>query len=292
MISVKQLGYVGFGVSDRAAWADFAMSILGLQALSDSADDDIDRYRMDEYRARVFVYADEIDDVGFIGWELANNSELNDLAAQLRNAGVEVHAGSAALAQSRCVAQLMHFNDPCGLRHEIYCGAHISFDKPFQSPRAISGFVAGDQGIGHIVLSVDDLHDGLAFYRDVLGMRESDFITIQRAGAAFDIGFLHCNPRHHTVALAEVKRPKRCLHLMLQVDSLDDVGTTHALCEQNGIPIAATLGRHTNDHMVSFYMNSPSGFEIEFGWGARTVDDATWKVQTHHAPSIWGHQRN
>jgi hypothetical protein len=43
--------------------------------------------------------------------------------------------------------------------------------------------------------------------------------------------------------------------------------------------------------MVSFYMRSPAGFEIEYGFGARTVDDATWKVQHHHAGSMWGHRR-
>jgi hypothetical protein len=42
--------------------------------------------------------------------------------------------------------------------------------------------------------------------------------------------------------------------------------------------------------MVSFYLRSPSGFEIEYGFGARTVNDATWKVQRHESGSIWGHR--
>ena len=54
------------------------------------------------------------------------------------------------------------------------------------------------------------------------------------------------------------------------------------------MPINRTLGRHTNDHMVSFYMASPSGFEVEYGWGARTVDDSTWQVQQHTTGSMWG----
>lgn len=291
MSSVKQLGYIGFGVSDRVAWREFATSVLGLQAVVDASDDGIDRFRMDEYHSRIFIYSDNIDDVGFIGWELADARELATLAAKIEKAGVELQHASAAQAATRQVTAMAYFFDPSGLRNEIYYGAEITFEQPFQSPRPLSGFVTGDQGIGHIVLSVEDLQQGLAFYRDVLGMRESDFINIRRAGVAFDIGFLHCNPRHHTVALAEVDRPKRCLHLMVQVNSLDDVGTTYNLCAEQGVPIAASLGRHTNDHMVSFYMNSPSGFEIEYGWGARTVDDTTWKVQTHQAPSIWGHQR-
>jgi len=42
--------------------------------------------------------------------------------------------------------------------------------------------------------------------------------------------------------------------------------------------------------MVSFYMQSPSGFEVEYGWGARVVDDSTWQVQQHARGSIWGHR--
>ena len=34
------------------------------------------------------------------------------------------------------------------------------------------------------------------------------------------------------------------------------------------VPVTATLGRHTNDRMVSFYVRTPAGFEVEFGFGA------------------------
>ena len=30
-----------------------------------------------------------------------------------------------------------------------------------------------------------------------------------------------------------------------------------------------TLGTHTNDRMTSFYVRTPSGFEIEYGFGGR-----------------------
>ncbi|MBT6277583.1 MAG: 2,3-dihydroxybiphenyl 1,2-dioxygenase, partial [Chromatiales bacterium] len=227
----------------------------------------------------------------FMGWEVDDQRELAAFIEQLRGANVEVTECTAEMAASRRVAGLARFKDPNGIDCEVYYGAHVSFEDPFHSPRNLSGFITGDQGIGHIVLAVDDLQDSLVFYRDVLGMRESDFINFERGGMSLELAFLHCNPRHHTVALAAIKRPKRLMHLMVQVEELDDVGSTYNLCSDREVPIAATMGRHTNDHMVSFYMNSPSGFEIEYGWGARVVDDATWKVQTHEAPSIWGHRR-
>jgi hypothetical protein len=51
---------------------------------------------------------------------------------------------------------------------------------------------------------------------------------------------------------------------------------------------ATTLGRHSNDQMVSFYVVT-SGFEVEYGGGGRLVDDATWQVQRHDRGGLWGH---
>jgi len=59
---------------------------------------------------------------------------------------------------------------------------------------------------------------------------------------------------------------------------------------EHKIPLAMSLGRHTNDHMTSFYVRTPSGFEIEYGTGGRLIDDATWEVGTFDAQSFWGHK--
>lgn len=77
---------------------------------------------------------------------------------------------------------------------------------------------------------------------------------------------------------------------MLEVSSLDDVGSTHDVCLERGVPIVSSLGRHTNDHMTSFYLETPAGFQIEYGTGGRLIDDRTWQVQTYDAASTWGHR--
>ena len=38
-------------------------------------------------------------------------------------------------------------------------------------------------------------------------------------------------------------------------------------------PLSATLGRHMNDQMVSFYVRTPGGFDVEYGTDGRLVDD-------------------
>lgn len=292
MASVKQLGYLGLNVKSLDEWERFATGILGLEATRSQADGAL-MLRMDENHHRFILQPDEADDLAFIGWEVTDTAELRELRSQLEAADVAVTEGSRELAHSRGVAELISFKDPSGIACEAYFGPLMNYQRPFKSPRAISGFETGIMGLGHIVIRVDSSLESLKFYRDVLGMRVSDFIDMKmRRGLEGNLSltFMHCNPRHHTVAFGEIPVRKRLLHFMLQVRTIDDVCSTMYLAQDQGIPITGSLGRHTNDHMVSFYMRSPSGFEVEYGYGARTVDDATWKVQRHEAGSIWGHR--
>jgi len=286
---VEQLGYVLLDVSDLEAWEGFATGILGLMPRRTAGGELA--LRMDEYRQRFLLTEGSKDDLKAAGWEVPDQRALEGIAEQLSRAGHPIETGSAEECARRSVSHFVHTRDPSGIRVEIYCGARLVFEAPFHSPRPLSRFVTGAQGLGHIVLAVDDAEASLAFYRDVLGLRETDFVSFGHGRHEMNITFMHCNPRHHSLAFLEAPLPRRLHHLMLQVAELDDVGVAYSLCRRNEVPLASTLGRHTNDHMVSFYVRSPSGFEIEYGWGARTIDDRTWKVQTHRAPSIWGHER-
>ena len=281
MASVTQLGYVGISVSNIEEWEHFGTDVLGLQS-NGVGDDGSLTLRMDEYTHRFIVSPGGKDDVEFVGFQVTDEPALREMAEQLRQAGVEVTIGTDDEAKARKVEGLIKFDDPDGTPTEVYFGPPISFDRPFNSPRAISGFVTGEQGLGHVVYHVENLERSLTFYRDVLGMKISDFIR--------NLVFFHCNPRHHTLALIESKSPKRLNHFMLQAQGMNDVGSTYDLVQDQEMQITRGLGRHTNDHMTSFYMKTPSGFDVEYGWGARTVDDTTWQVQRHEKGSIWGHR--
>jgi biphenyl-2,3-diol 1,2-dioxygenase len=293
MAGVTQLGYLGLNVKDVAGWEHFATEILGLQAVGDGPDGSR-LLRMDENHHRFFLNENDADDLGFIGWEVTDQPALRELATQLKANGNEVTFGSPQVAQARGVVELIQFKDPNGIPSEAYYGPLMNFQEPFHSQRSISGFETGNMGLGHMVIRVDDAAASLHFYRDVLGMKISDLVEMKmRRGqpSGLSITFLHCNPRHHTLALGSLPGTKRLHHFMLQAKTIDDVCSTMYLCQDRGIPIEATLGRHTNDHMVSFYLKTPSGFEIEYGYGARVIDDSVWKVQRHESGSIWGHRR-
>ena len=293
MTSVTQLGYLGLSVSDITKWEKFATEILGL-SIGEQADDGSLYLRMDEYHHRFLLHPTGSDDLAYIGWEVADEHAFHALAEQLKTADVEVTAGTREELATRRVAGMLRFQDPSGIQSEIFYGPLVNFEKPFQSPRPISGFKTDEQGLGHFVILVDNAEQSIHFYRDILGMRISDYVHITPApGVTFQATFFHCNPRHHSLAFVEAPNPpKRLNHFMLQTESLNDVGSTYYLCQDQEVPITMSLGRHTNDHMTSFYMQTPSGFTVEYGWGAREVDDATWQVQMHTSGSIWGHVRN
>src|SRR4051794_12184221 len=66
---VLQLGYLGFEVSDLAAWEAFATTVLGLE-LASRGDGDALSFRMDDHAHRLFVQPGPADDVAFVGWQI------------------------------------------------------------------------------------------------------------------------------------------------------------------------------------------------------------------------------
>jgi 2,3-dihydroxybiphenyl 1,2-dioxygenase len=290
-MSVDAIGTIGLDVQDVERWTRFAAEILGA-AVGERTGGGSQLLRLDERGHRIALLPGRRDDLAYLGWEVAGETELRAVMRRLEAAGVTVGRADAELRAERGVAQLVFCTDSNGIRNEISYGAQPA-SAPFSSPRGIPGFVTGDQGVGHVVLSVDDASAAMTFYRDLLGLRVSDFIDFEREpGVDVHMTFLHCNERHHSLAFVE--RPgaaRRLSHLMLEMRSIDDVGATFSLCEREGVPIAMSLGRHTNDEMFSFYLVTPSGFNIEIGFGGKSIDDERWEVRTYDAASVWGHRR-
>ena len=77
---------------------------------------------------------------------------------------------------------------------------------------------------------------------------------------------------------------------MLEVEQFTDVGRALDIVNDKKLTLAMSLGRHTNDMMTSFYVRTPSGFEIGYGTGGLLVDEENWEVETYDAMSFWGHR--
>ncbi|MGH8457769.1 MAG: VOC family protein, partial [Nevskiales bacterium] len=129
-------------------------------------------------------------------------------------------------------------------------------------------------------------------FRDVLGFGLSDVFNFKPAPDApvMRIYFLHAGSgRHHSLALAEMPNPAGCVHMMVEVNSMTEVGKAHDRMQQQGIKLMATLGQHENDHMTSFYMMTPGNFALEYGWGGLIVNPASHTTTEMKQVSIWGH---
>jgi 2,3-dihydroxybiphenyl 1,2-dioxygenase len=291
MTDIANLGYVVLGVSDFNRWKEFAIN-LGFQ-ISEESDLSI-ALRMDQYEKRVILEPDSADDLQVAGWELGSQSELDQYVEELRLKNVVVKLESTQRAQNRSVQRLYSLEDPNGFKHEFYCGPSVLGSVgEFRSPTLKGSFVTGHLGLGHILVKSLDVDQSVSFYRDVLGLRISDYIREQIApGRLVDVTFMHAaGGRHHSLATGKMPGNKILNHFMIEVDSMNDVGLAYDRCLKAGYPIQAELGRHPNDQVFSFYVVTPSGFAIELGWGGIVIDDKAWTPMTYDKLSDWGHKR-
>jgi 3,4-dihydroxy-9,10-secoandrosta-1,3,5(10)-triene-9,17-dione 4,5-dioxygenase len=293
MTSVASLGYLRIESPDVAAWREFGVRVLGMvEGRGPSAD--ALYLRMDDFPARLVILPGERDRLLASGWEVAGAGDLAEIGRALDQAGVAVKTATSQELAERRVGQMLRFDDPSGNALEVFCGAALEH-RPAVSPYG-NRFITGLLGMGHVVLPVSDGEASLRFYTDVLGFRLRDSMRMapelfgQPAGGPIWLRFLGCNPRHHSLALAPFPAPAGIVHLMIEVAALDDVGRAMDRCARRGARMSATLGRHANDLMVSFYVATPGGFDIEYGTDGRLVDEATWVSRETTAVSLWGHQ--
>ncbi|WP_426959376.1 VOC family protein [Muricoccus radiodurans] len=280
-MTVQALGYMVIGSDRLDDWDGFATRLLGMQRVDRGGG--TRAFRMDDRCQRLIVSDSAVP--ATIGWEVTDAAALDALAARLEAAGTPVSRGPRGLAAERQVVDLITFHDPQGTPLEAFHGARRA-ETEFTPGRPISGFRTGPLGMGHAVLHVADADALLPFYRDLLGFRVTDW-----SRTPYPLYFFHVNGRHHSFAMVGSGR-SGLHHFMVELGALDDVGQGHDLARSEEGRLAYGLGRHTNDHMTSFYANTPSGFFVEYGWGARVVDPATWQPhETHDGPSLWGHER-
>ncbi|MFC7655269.1 VOC family protein [Pseudonocardia benzenivorans] len=278
----RSLGYVAVASPAAKQWLEFGPEVLGMQAVE--ADAGTVLLRMDDTDHRIAVHHGERNRMLYAGWDVGSEDALDAAGELLRERGIAFETGTDEERAARGVLGFLAIEDPSGLRHELFYGQKV-VPGSFQPGRPMSRFITGPQGLGHLVLATPDLKRSDRFLQGVLGLKKSDEIY-----TFIDLWFYHCNPRHHSLALTPMPGVRGLHHVMVEVAEFDDVGIAYDLCMSRKIPLSMTLGRHVNDRMVSFYVRTPGGFDLEYGWGAVTVDDETWTVAQYDRPSVWGHE--
>jgi 3,4-dihydroxy-9,10-secoandrosta-1,3,5(10)-triene-9,17-dione 4,5-dioxygenase len=305
-MKIQSLGYVGIGSPDPKVWLAYATEVIGLMPAracagedwgihavpnrgpastgSGIAEDGSVFLKMDDWQWRIAVHPDQNNHgILYMGFQLQSQLDLQTAVQELQEHGIPVRLGSEAEARNRSVSGIAFTEDPTGNCCELFYGPTI--DKHFNSPLGMT-FKAGNLGLGHLTLLVPTLDQAKDFYTRILGFKLSDYIRFGNNNSA---NFYHCNNRHHSIGLTRLGEVKGLHHLMLEVDSYDNVCQCLERVQDAGINITSTLGRHTNDHIFSFYMSSPYGFDIEIGCHGRLVD-TDWIPHEFVSGDLWGHR--
>ena len=274
-------------------WDHFLTQIAGVMRARDAADGAA-LYRIDQRPFRFRIERSTRDWFKAAGYEVSDGSALETLAAAIRASGRPVDDFAAQDCILRGVAAGFRTSDPAGNGLEFFHGDSRA-DTPFISPIGVPNFVTGEMGMGHAVFSAPNFQEVLAFHRDVVGFHETDMPAFHLMGPEappMHFAFLHAdNGRHHSIAFGEGPiPPSGAVHIMLEYPNLVEVGKAHDRMKQFGYAESATFGQHFNDQTVGFYVQTPSGFDLELGCDSLVIDPANWQVTQHKGISIWGHE--
>lgn len=281
-----ELAYIGVEVTDPDGVGAVLGDVAGMVAGEPAGD--LRTWRNDDAVHRVLVRAGAADDAFVVGFEATSDAAYDATVARLVAAGLPAE-DDPALAGDRHVERLVRTTAPWGVPVEIVRG--LARTGGLASAAVPGGFKTAGVGFGHVVFAVADPQAADEFAVGVLGMRQSDWLELAVAPEVTIVGrFYHCNPRHHTMALIGVPAPKALHHIMVEMHSLDDVGAAYDRAFRAGVPIASGIGKHDNDKMTSFYVETPAGFQVEVGSGAREVTEDWSDDRAYDRISIWGHQ--
>ena len=290
MPEIKSLGYIKIQTSDIDRWRSFAFDVLGF-AQGSGPEPDALYLRMDERPARIVVVPGDTDQVVHVGWEVRDGLALQRVQDTLEHAGIAVKPLSVEEADERRVEDVFAFTDPTGTPTEVFFGPALDH-SPVVTPYGAT-FVTGAQGLGHVVLPTMDPAGAFAFYSETLGFlpRGAMRLPAPPEFGPLRIRFFGVNERHHSMALCPAPHggAPGLVHIMVEVDSLDTVGRALDRVTKAGVSLSSTLGRHTNDKMISFYVRAPGGWDIEFGTDGMKVDETYYTAEEITSDSYWGH---
>ncbi len=286
-----EIGYLVLEVPDPETLTPTLADVVGLVPGEATADGGL-TWRDDGRAQRIVVQPGEADDAVAVGFEAVDEGAFAATVERLRAIGAELTEGSEDDLAARRVARLVRTPAPWGVEVELVQGLAVAGDE-FRSPLVPGGFLTEGVGFGHAVFGTTAFDESHRFATEGLGLAQSDWLEMELApGVELEVRFYHCNQRHHTLALAKApfELPQRLHHVMFEANRRDDVGAAFDRAWEAGLPIPNGLGRHDNDGMFSFYLQTPAGFQIEFGHGARLITDDWDDNRRYERISAWGHQ--
>lgn len=113
-------------------------------------------------------------------------------------------------------------------------------------------------GLRHVALSARRFDETVAFYTDVMGMREEWRPDPDNAYLTSGVD----NLAIHRAAAAAAAEGQRLDHIGFVLDRPEDVDAWHDYLERRGVPIEAPPRTH-RDGARSFYCSDPEGTSVQ-----------------------------
>ena len=287
------LGYIVIETNKLADWKRFGLDAVGMHV--DEIARDVTRFRIDDRECRFLLQRGPKEDVTAFGWHIDGHETFDVILGRVAERGLPVIEGTPDECALRGVERLWRIAGPKGVVTEI-------FTRPLVTPAPLHmknrEFVTGDSGMGHVAIAAKDALSLHGYYNTLFDARLSDFILEKVGPLDLKIRFLRVNERHHSVALANIQQfpvnpiQSAVQHINIQVADLDDMVAAFERVKAEGFKMVWSVGQHTNDRELSFYCQTPSGFELEVGWNPILVTpelESTWEPTTYQGISIWGH---
>ncbi|MGW1466772.1 VOC family protein [Streptomyces sp. NPDC002308] len=271
---LRSLRYVELHTPAFSEAADFYEEVWGLATVESDTGARWLRGTSDEHHVLHLTERDRVG-LGRLAFAVATPAEVDEAARRLEARAIVPVFGPGPLEQVGGGYGL-RFTDPEGRLIEISAQVHAV------TPRGREEAVP--VGVTHAVLNTTDIDAAVAFYRDVLGLRVSDWSEHQMA-------FLRCNADHHCIAFNQAEWTS-LNHVAYEMSSVDHFMRGIGRLRHHGITPQWGPGRHGPGDNTFSYFTDPSGLVCEYtSEVAQIVEDAwiarVWR-RVPELSDLWG----
>lgn len=243
MPNTIKLGFVGLNCTDVERMTQHYTEVIGLPKVLDAGSDSYFSCG-DDHHALILNKSGGTG-LTYIGLQIEGQGSLDDVAQELRSAGVQSTLKSDLFAG---IPQCIEITDPDG--YVVYLYRDIAVTKKPYSNVGIS-----PQKLGHVALFCNNAKRSDEYYSGLLNFRCSDWIQDLFV-------FLRCNSDHHSVNFLQRATPGM-FHFALEcadsahlIKACDELG-------QRKIKIDWGPGRHGPGHNLYTYHHDPDGNIVE-----------------------------
>lgn len=276
MLRIKRAGHSTLTTPDVERMVDYFTRIVGLSLVAREKNRAI--LATKSGLEAIVLEKSAAVDAPRLSFQLAPGSDLADIAARLKKAGIKSERRTDITPG---ISEAATFQDPKGTTLELFADfAFAPEDDTFNGIMPLK--------FGHIAYQCLDVQGLVKFYCDMLGFRVSDW-----RGDFF--AFLRCSRDHHTVNF--LRDDKTAIHhIAFEVRDWSDIKRACDMLAKSNIKLTWGPLRHIIGHNIAVYHKNPDGVVIEFFCELDQMHDEDlgffeprpWHQDRPQRPKVWG----